>query len=83
MKIDNIKEEVTYDMENFRKKEWNRNRKHNRRPLQTEDSISELQDEMEIKGKTEELLSNNSRPGKEYARSHQLHQKTKPENHRH
>jgi hypothetical protein len=33
MKIDNIKEEVTDDMENFRKK-LNINTKHNGRPLQ-------------------------------------------------
>jgi hypothetical protein len=34
MKIDNIKQEVTHDMENLRKKEWNRNTKQNGRPLQ-------------------------------------------------
>jgi hypothetical protein len=33
-KIDNIKEEVTHDMENLRKKEWNRNIKQNARPFQ-------------------------------------------------
>jgi hypothetical protein len=33
MKIDNIEEAVTYDMENLRKKEQNRNIKHNGRPL--------------------------------------------------
>jgi hypothetical protein len=33
-KIDNIKEEVTHNMEKFRKKEWNRNTKHNGRPFQ-------------------------------------------------
>jgi hypothetical protein len=33
-KIDNIKEEMTHDMRNLGKKEWNINTKHNRRPLQ-------------------------------------------------
>jgi hypothetical protein len=33
-KIDNIKEEVTHNMESFRKKERNRNIKHKGRPLQ-------------------------------------------------
>jgi hypothetical protein len=50
---------MTHDMENVRKK-WNRNTKHNGRPLKqtgkAEDRILELEDEMEIKGKTEELL---------------------------
>jgi hypothetical protein len=34
MKIENIKEKVTHDMENLRKEESNRNTKHSRRPLQ-------------------------------------------------
>jgi hypothetical protein len=34
MKIENIKEEVTHDMENLRKKESNRNTKHSGKPLQ-------------------------------------------------
>jgi hypothetical protein len=34
MKIDNIKEEGTHDMENIRKKEGNRNTKHNGRLFQ-------------------------------------------------
>jgi hypothetical protein len=34
MKIDNIKEEVSPDMENLRIKESKRNTKHSRRPLQ-------------------------------------------------
>jgi hypothetical protein len=34
MKINSIKEEVTEDMENLRKKESNRNTKHNGRPHQ-------------------------------------------------
>jgi hypothetical protein len=41
MKIDNIKEEVTHDMENLRKK-WNRNTKHNGRLLQ-QTRISRIQ----------------------------------------
>jgi septal ring factor EnvC (AmiA/AmiB activator) len=59
MKIDNIKEEVTHDMENIRKK-WNRNTKLDGNPLQqtkiSRKKISELEDEIGIKGKTEELL---------------------------
>jgi uncharacterized phage infection (PIP) family protein YhgE len=59
-KIDNIKEEVTQDMENLRKK--NKTELQNKmegqfsRIEQTEDGISELEDEMVIKGKTEELF---------------------------
>jgi hypothetical protein len=34
IKIENMKEEVTYDMENLRKIELNRNTKHSRQPLQ-------------------------------------------------
>jgi hypothetical protein len=34
MKIKNIKEEVTQDMENLKKRESNRNTKHSGRPLQ-------------------------------------------------
>jgi hypothetical protein len=67
MKIDNIKEEVTHDMENLRKKNEieikNTMEGHSSRLEQTEDRISELEDEMEIKGKTEELLLN-SKPVK-------------------
>jgi hypothetical protein len=37
---------------------------HSSRIEQTEDRISEIEDEMVIKGKTEELLSDNSRPVK-------------------
>jgi hypothetical protein len=43
---------------------------------------SELEDKIEIKGKTEELLAKQD-PQKKYARTHQLHQKTKPENYGH
>jgi hypothetical protein len=60
MKIDNSKEEVTHDMENFRKKSeteiQNKMKGHSSRPEQAEDRISELEDEMLIKGKTEKLL---------------------------
>jgi hypothetical protein len=59
MKIDNIKEEVTHDMENLRKKNeaetQNTVEGHSSRLEQAEDRISELEDKMEIKGKTEEL----------------------------
>jgi uncharacterized membrane protein YccC len=59
MKIDNIKEEMTHDMENLRKKNetetQNTMEGHSRRLEQAENRISEL-DETEIKGKTEELL---------------------------
>jgi broad specificity polyphosphatase/5'/3'-nucleotidase SurE len=61
MKIHNIKEEVTQDMENLRKKYktegQNKMEGQSRRLEQAEDSISELNDEMVIKGKTRELLS--------------------------
>jgi hypothetical protein len=58
MKIDNIKEEVTHDMENLRKKNETEILKNGRSLQQTKskDRISKLQDEMEIKEKTEELL---------------------------
>jgi hypothetical protein len=60
VKINNIKEEVTHDMENLRKKNeteiQNTMEGYCSRLEQAEDRISELEDEMEIKGKTEELL---------------------------
>jgi chromosome segregation ATPase len=60
LKIDNIKEEVIHDMENLRKKNkteiQNKIEGHSSRLEQAEDRISELEDEMVIKGKTEELL---------------------------
>jgi hypothetical protein len=60
MKIDNIKEEVTHDVENLRKKNeietQNTVEGHYSRLEQAEDRISELEDKMEIKVKTEELL---------------------------
>jgi chromosome segregation ATPase len=59
-KIDNIKEEVTHDTENLRKKNeteiQNTMEGLSSRLEQAEDRILELEDEMEIKGKTEELL---------------------------
>jgi hypothetical protein len=55
MKIDNSKEEVTYDVENLRKKNetetQNTMEGHSSRIEQVEDSISELEDKMKIKGK--------------------------------
>jgi chromosome segregation ATPase len=60
MKIKNIKEKVTYDMENLRKKNeretQNTMEGHSSRLKQAEDRISELEDKMEIKGKIGELL---------------------------
>jgi phosphatidate phosphatase PAH1 len=60
MKTDNIKEKVTQDKENFRKESememQNKMEDNSSRLEQAEDRISELKDEMAIKGKTEELL---------------------------
>jgi uncharacterized coiled-coil DUF342 family protein len=59
-KTDNIKEETNQDMENLRKKNktelQNKMEGQSSRIEQTEDRLSELEDEMVIKGKTEELL---------------------------
>jgi chromosome segregation ATPase len=59
-KTDNIKEETTQYMENLRKKNetelQNKMEGQSSRIEQTEDRISEPEDEMAIKGKTEELL---------------------------
>jgi chromosome segregation ATPase len=59
IKIENIKEEVTHDMENLREKNeteiQNKMEGHSRLE-QTKDRTSELEDEIEIKRKTEELL---------------------------
>jgi chromosome segregation ATPase len=59
-KRDNIKEETTQDMDNLRKKNetelQNKTEGQSSRIKQTEDRISELEDEMVIKGKTKELL---------------------------
>jgi polyhydroxyalkanoate synthesis regulator phasin len=66
-KIDNIKEEIPQDMENHRKKNktelQNKMEGQSSKIEQTEERISELEDEMVIKGKTKELL-NTSRPVK-------------------
>jgi hypothetical protein len=55
MKIDSIKEEVTHDIENIRKKNktkiQNTMEYHSSTLEQAEDRISELEDEMEIKEK--------------------------------
>jgi hypothetical protein len=55
MKIDNIKEELTQDMENLRKKDeteiQNKMEDQSSSLEQAEDRISELKDEMVIKGK--------------------------------
>jgi hypothetical protein len=88
MRIDNIKEEVTHDMEILRKKNeieiQNKMEGHSSRLEQAEDRISEREDEMVIKGKTEELsirqLKSCERNMQELTK---LHQKTKPENHWH
>jgi chromosome segregation ATPase len=60
MKIKNIKEEVTHGMENLRKMNQteiqNTVEGHSSRLEQVEDRISELEDKIEIKEKTEELL---------------------------
>jgi hypothetical protein len=69
-----MKEELNKDMENLRKKESNRspgNKSHYSQVEKTvedhssilekvEDRILELKDKIDIKGKTEELLSNSS-----------------------
>jgi hypothetical protein len=84
MKIDNIKEEVTHEMENVSKKNkteiQNKMEGHSSRLEKEEDIISELKDEMVNKGKTEELQVTQF---KTCARIQELHQKTKPENHGH
>jgi vacuolar-type H+-ATPase subunit I/STV1 len=60
VKIDNIKEEEIQDMENLRKKNeteiQNKMEGHSSRLEQAKDRISELEDEMAIKGKPTELL---------------------------
>jgi DNA-binding protein H-NS len=64
-KIDNNKEENSQDMENLRKKNetelQNKMEGQSSRIEQTEERISELEDEMVIKGKTEELLIKQSK----------------------
>jgi predicted nuclease with TOPRIM domain len=74
MKIDNIKEEVTHDMENLRKKNetesQNRVEGHSSRLKQLEDRNSDLEDKTEIKGETKELLVKQLKSCKEYTRTH-------------
>jgi polyhydroxyalkanoate synthesis regulator phasin len=63
-KTDSLKEEVNHDMEDLRKKNKTeiqyKMEGHSNRIEQTEDKISELEDEMVIKGKTKELLDNST-----------------------
>jgi DNA repair exonuclease SbcCD ATPase subunit len=86
-KIDNIKEEVTHYMENLRKKNeteiQNEMEGHSSRLEQAEDRISELKDEMEIKGKIEELQVRQLKTCERNVQELKKHQKTKPENHGH
>jgi chromosome segregation ATPase len=60
MQKKNIKEEVTQDMENLRKKNQtetqNTVKGHYSRLEQVEDRLSELKDKIEVKEKTEEML---------------------------
>jgi chromosome segregation ATPase len=60
MKIKNIKEEGTHDIENLRKKNQTETQNpvegHSSRLEQVENKISELKDKIEIKEKTEALL---------------------------
>jgi phosphoenolpyruvate carboxylase len=60
MKISNIKEEVTQDIENLRRKNQTETQNtvegYSRRLEQVEDRISELKDKIETKEKIEELL---------------------------
>jgi hypothetical protein len=85
MKKDNIKKEVTYDMENLRKENeteiQNTMEGNSSRLEQAEDRISEFEDKMKIKGKTEEILVKQLKTCKR--NMHKSHQKTKPENHGH
>jgi hypothetical protein len=70
VKIDKIKEEVTHDMENLRKKdetEIQNTMEGNPNSLeQVEERVSECEDKMEIKGKTRWQLEGGSR-------QHELH----------
>jgi hypothetical protein len=80
-----MKEEVTYDMENLRKKNeteiQNKMEGNSSRIEQTEDRTSELEDEMAIKRKTEKLLVKQLKTCEK--KMQELHQKTKPENQGH
>jgi DNA repair exonuclease SbcCD ATPase subunit len=87
MKTDNIKEEVTYDMENLRKRNeteiQNKMEGYSSRIQHIEDRISELEDEMAIKGKTEELLVEHLMTCEKNMQELTDPIKTKPENHGH
>jgi hypothetical protein len=70
------------------RKEWNRNTKHNGRPLeQTRKSRRQNTRTWRKKWKLKEKWKTISQTiqdlWKEYARTHWFHQKTKPENHGH
>jgi polyhydroxyalkanoate synthesis regulator phasin len=60
MKIDNVREELTHDMENLWKKNETETQitmeSHWNRLQEMEDRILELEDKMKIKVKTEKLL---------------------------
>jgi hypothetical protein len=59
MKIDNIKEEMTQDIENLRKKnktEIQNNIEGQSSKIDKQKTESQLEDEMVVKGKTKELL---------------------------
>jgi hypothetical protein len=85
MKTDNIKEEVTHDMERLRKKKeteiQNTVEDHCSRLEQAEDRISEPEDEMEIKEKLKNYYSNNSKPVIGINKNSPTPSKIKPENH--
>jgi hypothetical protein len=78
---------MTHDTEDLRKKNkteiQNTMEDYSGRLEQIEDRISELEDEMKIKGKTEELLCKQPRPVKGICNNSLTNQKTKPENHGH
>jgi hypothetical protein len=58
MKIDNIKEEVTHQMERSEKRMKQKYKTQWKARLeQVEDRISELEDKMEIKGKNQRAIS--------------------------
>jgi hypothetical protein len=68
VKIDKIKEEVTLDMENLRKKNetetQNTMEGQSSRLEKAEERTSEIEDKMEIEVKTEKLIVKSSRPAK-------------------
>jgi DNA-binding protein H-NS len=86
-KIDNIKEKMTQDMENLSKKNetelQNKTEGQCSRIEQTEHRISEFEDEMVIKGNTEELLVKQLKTCEKKMQELTDSIKTKPENHGH